>query len=221
VSRQLSRPQQDELTVRLNECNDFTSDLDARVEQYNGMSIAARITWDRSHWGQGGGEDITARLQRNIKLVTDFYDALKDDPQSQIERALDQLAEEISKGRHGTASVASLSTLAAYDDGQHDPGWDQIVRDLASYGIQESAVAEYRIFIVDWILKAISSGLLSEKIHAITRVEGNDKYLVEQGMSEPSFICCAFILEGSHRSFIKRIGYFCKALSGFWAASMS
>jgi hypothetical protein len=182
ISRQLSRPQQDELAIRLYECNEFLSDLDALLEKYNALPVAARMTWDRLQWGEGGGEDIATRLQAIITRVSDFYDGLKNDPQAQIERALEQLADEISKGRHETASVGSLSTITAYDDIQDDSGWDQIIRDLGNHGIQESVVAEYRVFIVDWILKAINSGQLSEKIPVTPVVEENQKYPVEQGM---------------------------------------
>jgi hypothetical protein len=155
------------------------------------------MTWDRLQWGQGGGEDIATRLQTNIKLVSDFYDGLKNDPQAQIERALEQLANEISKGRHETASIGSLSTIAAYDDVQDDSGWDQIIRDLGNHGIQENLVAEYRVFIVDWILKAINSGQLTEMIPVTPVVEENHEYPVEQGMLGSSSISRTSPLESS------------------------
>lgn len=157
------------------------------------MPVAARMTWDRLQWGQSGGEDIAKRLQTNIKLVSDFYDGLKNDPQAQIERALEQLADEINRGRHETASVGSLSTIASYDDVQDDSGWDQIIRDLGNHGIHESVVAQYRVFIVDWILKAINSGQLStEKIPVTPIAEESHKYLVEQGILPLSCMSCLF-----------------------------
>lgn len=147
------------------------------------------MTWDRLQWGQTDGSDIATRLQTSIDLVSNFYDNLKNDPQVQIERALEQLADEISKGRHETASVGSLSTIAAYDDVDDDSGWEQVIRDLGNHGIQESVVKEYRVFIVDWILRAINSGVLStEKIPVSPGGEQSWKIPVEQGMSRSSLV---------------------------------
>ncbi|TID25981.1 hypothetical protein E6O75_ATG03844 [Venturia nashicola] len=165
VSHQLGRSQQDELDAILLDSSGVVGDLDVLLDTYNDFPVAARMTWDRLQWGQTDGSDMATRLQASITLVSNFYDHLKNDPQAQIERALEQLADEISKGRHETASVGSLSTIATYDDVDDDSGWEQVIRDLGNHGIQESVVKEYRVFIVDWILRAINSGVWStEKI---------------------------------------------------------
>ncbi|QDS73419.1 hypothetical protein FKW77_008382 [Venturia effusa] len=166
IPRQLNRPQQSELATILHEINAVIADLDSLLDRYNDLPVAARMTWDRLQWGQNDGSDIATRLQTSIQLVSTFYETLKNDPQTQIERALEQLADEISKGRHETASV---------------------IRDLGNHGIQESVVKEYRVFIVDWILRAINSGVLStEKIPVSPAVEEeNWKIPVEQVRTPP------------------------------------
>lgn len=140
------------------------------------------MTWDRLQWGQTDGLDIATRLQTSITLVSTLYEHLKNDPQAQIERALEQLAGETSKGRHETASLGSLGTIATYDDAEDDSGWEQVIRDLGNHGIQESVVEENRVFIVDWILRAINSGALStEEVPVSPGLEDGWKIPVEQG----------------------------------------
>jgi hypothetical protein len=112
-------------------------------------------------WDQGAARDIESSLKFNLSTLTSFYKSLVDSPQAKIEQALKQLAEDVSSGRHETTSVGSLSTVSDSDD---DSGWLQIVRDLSDLGIPEADVQVYKVFIIDWILRAINSGALTEKI---------------------------------------------------------
>lgn len=185
ITRQLGPAHEDELDGVLLAANGVIEELGMLLDRYDDLPVAARMTWDRLGWGQGDGSDVAMKLQSSIILVSTFYDDLKNDPQARIERALEQLADEIGKGRHESASVGSLSTVAAYDDVDDDSGWEQVIRDLGNHGIQESVVKEYRVFIVDWILRAINTGVLStEKIPVSPGLgEENGKILAEHGMS--------------------------------------
>jgi hypothetical protein len=149
------------LDDHIQKCNKVLNDLNALLDKYNGLSAQSKRTWDRLSWDQEGARDIEANLKETIAALSAFYQSVKNSPQAQIERALEQLAEEISNGKHETSSVTTLSTASDYDD---DTGWLQVVRDLGDLGVEQQIVAEYRTFIVDWILKAINSGILTEKI---------------------------------------------------------
>jgi hypothetical protein len=112
-------------------------------------------------WDQSAAKEISSGLKGNISTVTSFYKSLVESPQAKIERALKQLADDVSSGRHETTSVASLSTVSDFDD---DSGWIQIVHDLNDLGVPEAEVHTYKTFIIDWIRRAINSGALTEKI---------------------------------------------------------
>jgi hypothetical protein len=159
--RPLEVGKQTELNEHLQACDQVLNDLNALLDKYNGLSAQSKRTWDRLSWDQEGARDIETNLKKTITQLSAFYKSVKDSPQAQIERALEQLAEEISNGRHETSSVTTLSTASDYDD---DSGWIQVMRDLGDLGLEQSIVSEYRSFIVDWILKAINSGVLTEKI---------------------------------------------------------
>jgi hypothetical protein len=112
-------------------------------------------------WGQDGDNDLRQRLADLSQQLTTFYQCLRDSPTAQIDRALQQLAKEVSNGRHETSTATSLSTSAV--DPDDDAGWDQIIRDLGDLGIAEKVVNDYRNFIVDWILRAINDGVLTDE----------------------------------------------------------
>jgi len=157
----LESDKQTELVENVQACNQALNNANALLDKYNGLSAQSKMTWDRLSWDQEGARDVETSLKQTIARLSAFYDSLKNSPQAKIEKALEQLADEISSGRHETGSVTSLSTASDYDD---DSGWVQVIRDLGNLGIEENIASEYRSFIVDWILRAINSGVLSEKI---------------------------------------------------------
>jgi hypothetical protein len=164
------------LDEHIKACDQVLNDLNALLEKYNGLSVQSKRTWDRLSWDQEGARDIESNLRKAITSLSDFYKSVKDSPQAQIERALEQLAEEISNGRHETSSVRTLSTASDQTD---DSGWLQIIHDLGDLGVEQQIVTEYRTFIVDWIMRAINSGVLTEKIPV------GDDYNLPQVVSPP------------------------------------
>ena len=169
TSRKLDEESQAELHKHVQACDVALRDLSELVDRYNSLPLQSKRTWDRLHWDQGDGENIKKRLSTIVDELRAFYERLRNSPQRQVELALEQLADEVSNGRHETSSAYSLSVAADHDD---DSGWFQIIRDLGDLGIPEHVVNEYKTFIVDWILRAINDGVLSdEKIPVVDNQE--------------------------------------------------
>ncbi|KAF2432619.1 hypothetical protein EJ08DRAFT_695373 [Tothia fuscella] len=156
ASRKLDSSKEVELREHFQKCEALLQNLDLAIEKYDALPVQSQRTFDRMGWSQ----DVD--LKTSISLLATFYKSLLESPQSKIESALEKLAEEYSSGRHDTASIGSLSTMSDSDD--DDSGWLQIVRDLTDLGVPENILQAHRSFIIDWILRAINSGALTEKM---------------------------------------------------------
>jgi hypothetical protein len=150
-----------ELRELIDACETALNDLSALVDNFNSLPLQSQRTWDRLSWGQDSENDLRQRLSNLTGQLTAFYRSLKNSPTAQIDRALQQLAKEVSNGRHETSTVTSLSITAV--DPDDESGWDQMVRDLGDLGIAEKVVNEYKAFIVDWILRAINDDILTDE----------------------------------------------------------
>lgn len=116
-------------------------------------------------WGQEDESNLRGRLKKLPQELQDFYWRLREAPTAQLERALQLLAKEVSNGRHETSTATSLSTAAVHPD--DNIRWEQITRDLGDLGVTEQMVNEHREFIVDWILRAINDGVLTDEKDAV------------------------------------------------------
>ena len=125
--------------------------------------MQSRRTWDRLHWDQQAGGDITARLKENAQKLMEFYKSLSESDQVVVEQALEQMAAEIRSGRGDATSVVTFGTSSGSSDSE-DSGWMEILRDLQDLGVSEATARDHKGFIVEWILRAINMGWLEEKI---------------------------------------------------------
>jgi hypothetical protein len=150
-----------QLQKLIDRCASALNDLSDLVDKFNNLPLQSQRTWDRLNWGQDGEEDLRERLSGLAQQLTDFYKRLRESPTAQLDRALQLLAKEVSNGRHETSTATSLSTTAV--DPGDEAGWGQIVRDLGDMGVEEKVVNEYKVFIIDWILRAINDGVLTDE----------------------------------------------------------
>ncbi|KIW01930.1 hypothetical protein, variant [Verruconis gallopava] len=112
-------------------------------------------------WGQADEISLRQRLGQLPLQLESLCNRLRESPTAQIDRALQVLAREVSNGRHETMTATSLSTTAL--DPDDDAGWAQITRDLGDLGVAHSVIASHKDYIIDWILRAINAGVLTDE----------------------------------------------------------
>jgi hypothetical protein len=165
VSNPTNASLQNELTNLISSCESALNELSGRVDKFNCLPLQSQRTWDRLSWGQEDESNLRGRLGSLPQEFEAFYKRLRESPTAQIDRALQLLAKEVSNGRHGTSTATStatsLSTVAA-NPNDHVT-WEQITRDLGDLGVAEKMVADHRDFIIDWILRAINDGVLTDE----------------------------------------------------------
>jgi hypothetical protein len=81
---------------------------------------------------------------------------------SRIEKQLVQLRAEIQSGKR-EGSVITVSSMKAAQEGDENI-WREISRELEDAGITEEMINEHREFITTWVINAIKSGQLEEKL---------------------------------------------------------
>ena len=105
--------------------------------------------------------------------------------QFRIEKALDQLIAEINTGRRD-GSRKSAELICTTDD-VSEYAWREVLHDLEDLGIPTSMAADHRMFIIDWIQKAVDEGRLKANAplpNGTRRTRGLNGH-TEQRLSNP------------------------------------
>ncbi|KAF2121453.1 hypothetical protein BDV96DRAFT_640845 [Lophiotrema nucula] len=144
-------------------CVDILSELDKTLKHYNSLDSKSKRAWDRLKWDSDTSRLLREKLTSAVTLLNSFYISLIHDNQVIILEALGRLEQDY-RGGHREESLASVELLASSTANRDDDdaAWPQIIRDLEDVGISSADALHYRDFIIDWFVRAVNEGRLSE-----------------------------------------------------------
>ncbi|KAI9773786.1 MAG: guanine nucleotide-binding protein subunit alpha [Geoglossum simile] len=142
-------------------CYEVLQDLDRLLQRYESLGTHTQRTWDRMKWGAEDVATARQRLSTSATLITAFNMSLVNSSQARVEAKLDRLVAELHAGKRNS-SVISSRTIESLSKSDYE-AWRQLRKELQDMGISVAVLNEHRLFITDWLKKAIDNRVLEEK----------------------------------------------------------
>ncbi|PSN62130.1 hypothetical protein BS50DRAFT_137919 [Corynespora cassiicola Philippines] len=147
-------------------CLEVLEELDKTLLHYNGLDTMSKRSWDRLECDPEKLNALREQLTSSATVLDEFYTALIKDGQVLILQALDQLEKDYRSGcrEESIPSIEQIAYEAAIDEaGINQEPWLKFVEDLKDVGISQRDAFNYRELIVDWVVRAMEDGRLTDK----------------------------------------------------------
>lgn len=146
------------LNTILEGCHKSLQELETIVQKYEGLALQQRRTWDRMRWHSDAINDIRARLNSNVTMLTAFLTTT----QASVCRKLEALLLEFKQGKLDGSVVSHVTVDSINKDERAQ--WRLVRKEFEEHGITLEMFTMHRNFIFGWFADAVAGGQFDEEL---------------------------------------------------------